>query len=138
MKSILYGGLCLACFILTSAAYSSVQNPQLETEDSASIPAVSEVTIPSQTGLGEEDEKATSLVAVTTKKCGPCRRLKYLTISVLLVEGYDVSLVRQEDWFGPAPERFPTLYYYDDEDGNIIRTEEGFKTAIHVKKYLTK
>ena len=77
------------------------------------------------------------MVAVTTKNCPPCRRLKYLTITVLLAQGYDVTIIPNEDWYGPVVKKFPTLVYYNDA-GRCIHVEEGFKTAAHVKKYLDK
>ncbi len=129
---ILFGVLCLATFGVTSAAYHPVQ-PNLETEVTESVSADSSST---QEDQSEEVQKATSLIAVTTKDCRSCRRLKYRTITTLLADGYDVSTVPQEEWDGPDPNKFPTLYYY--ELGKIIRVEEGFKTASHVKKYLKK
>ena len=135
MKTI-YGVLCCVAFTLTSAAYHPFQEAGLETKVAESVPADSSATAEGQTG-DEEVQKAARLVAVTTKQCPPCRRLKYLTITVLLAEGYDVAIVDHASWDGPAPDRYPTLYYYD-QYGWLIRTEEGFKTAAHIKKYLDK
>ncbi len=133
----LFGVLCCVAFTLTSAAYHPFQENRVEAEATESVPAVSSSAEAGQTGEDEEVEKATTLVAVTTKKCPPCRRLKYLTITVLLAQGYDVVIIPNEEWYGPAVKKFPTLVYYNEE-GRCLRVETGFKTAAHVKKYLAK
>ncbi len=124
---------CVAV-VFSIITYCSFQKVDLETKDTESVPTNSQTIDQGQTRLGEVS-KASSMVAVTTKNCPPCRRLKYLTITILLAEGYDVSLIPWEQWDGPAPDRFPTLYYYN-QWGYIVRIEEGFRTATHVKKYL--
>ena len=136
MKTI-FGVLCCVTFVLTSAAYHPVHE-HLETEATESVPVNSSPIEPGQAlGEDEEIEKATTLVVITTKRCPPCRRLKYLTLTVLVAEGYDVEVIPNEKWYGPSPKIFPTLVYYTDE-GRCLRVDEGFRTAAHVKKYLTK
>ena len=141
MRSRIFGALCLATFTLTSAAYLSVYSPNDSREVNSISPDHRQAVGPDQALFfwpwDKEAEKAVALAAVGWKDCDPCKKLKKETLAPLLEEGYNVGYSLSKDWNGPKIRIAPTLFYLN-QNGKIIRTETGFKTYKHVKKYLRK
>ena len=80
--------------------------------------------------------QATELVIISADGCAPCRRLKVLTVPVLLAEGYRVSIVDADQW--PEPIRLvPTLIYRNAKHIEVYR-EVGFRTPAQIKEILRK
>jgi thioredoxin-related protein len=137
----LFGGLCIVSFFISSVACLSCQRSKLEAKDSKSSPVHSKVVEHDQALKGQRgyEEKAYRLVAVTSKTCDPCRRLKEETLPVLQKEGYRVSHVNFRIWNGPEVSMVPTLFYFDADNKLITEmTEIGFRTPGQIKKKLAK
>jgi len=132
MMTKIFGGLCCVSFALTSVAHLAEQSPDVERKVAASSTVYC--------GLAQQDQpKAISLIAVTSKTCGPCKKLKAETLPVLAKEGYNVQWISFRNWDGPSVDRVPTLFYMDSNERIINSlTEVGFRTPAQIKKKLRK
>jgi hypothetical protein len=142
MKSRIFGVLTCVTFTLTSAAYLSFGNSNIETENPTSVPLHRSTfgSDQAETGIFRWNQKkttATSLSAVGWKGCKWCDKLKKEVLPVLVKQGYDVRYVDIKDWKGPKVKAGPTLFYIDGKK-KIVKIEKGYKTVEHIKKTLQK
>lgn len=137
MRSRIFGGLCCVTFCISALAYIPGQGADLERKDPTSSPVDNQAVEQHQALKGQIQEKATKMVAVTSRGCDPCRQMKAYTIPALQLQGYDATSIDFKSWEGPAVDMVPALFYMD-EVGNIIHMEVGFRTPKQVKQYLGK
>lgn len=128
MKSLIFGGLCCASFALSALANLAGQSHWVENQN----PKDGTVH-----NLVVGQDQATVLIAVTSKTCNPCKRLKAETLPPLQEQGYRVKDVDYTEWDRTKVDKVPLLVYLNDKD-EIVFMEVGFRTVDQVKQRLTK
>lgn len=143
MKSKIYGGLCIVTLVVSSACHCLGFQTNDEGKNPDVCPNTCEVTEQDQSlaliveATTLRSQKAVSAVAVGSKSCGPCVRLRTKTVEPMQEDGYDIKYVTTSKWPGKQPKSIPMIYYYN-EKGRLIFKELGYKTIEHVKKRLKK
>lgn len=140
MKSLIFGVLCCATFLTTSAIYLSFGYANGEAENSTSVPLRSPLAESHQATAWSwpwQKAQATQMAAVGWKGCKWCEKLKTEVLPPLVKQGYDVRYIDLKKWKGPRVKTGPTLFYMDS-DKKIVKIEKGYRTVEQIKEVLDK